>query len=84
MNRSLRTILGIFFVFFDFFIFPGPVDIYRNPLLSTPQDFMTTFTKEAKILKDLQHKNIVSFKADGEDPMAIMLEYVQKYTAFEN
>ena len=45
---------------------------------------MTTFTKEAKILKDLQHKNIVSFKADGEDPMAIMLEYVQKYTAFEN
>ena len=29
-------------------------------LLSTAQDFTATFIKEAKILKDLQHKNIVS------------------------
>ena len=31
-------------------------------LLSTAQDFAATFTKEAKILKDLQHKNIVSLR----------------------
>ena len=37
-------------------------NVIVKELLSTPQDFTATFTYETKILKDLQHKNIVSFK----------------------
>ena len=39
------------------------VIVIVKKLLSTAQDFKATFTK-AKIFKDLQHKNIVSFKVE--------------------
>lgn len=45
-------------------------------LLSTAQEFKETFVKEATILNDLKHKNIVSFKAACKEPVAMMLEYV--------
>ena len=41
-------------------------------LLSTAQDFTETVIKEAKILKELQHKKIVSLKAVWEEPMTMM------------
>ena len=38
-------------------------NVVVNKLLSTTQDFTETVIKEAKILKELQYKNIVSFTA---------------------
>ena len=44
-------------------------------LLSTAQDFTETVIKEAKILRELQHNNIVSFKAICKEPMAMMSDF---------
>ena len=45
-------------------------------LLSSSTDFVEAFAKEATLLSQLHHENIVQFKAVCQDPMAIMLEYV--------
>ena len=45
-------------------------------LLSSSADFVEEFVKEAKLLSELGHENIMEFKAVCQDPMAIMLEYV--------
>ena len=39
------------------------------------------FVKEAKLLRSLQHKNIVAFKNFCNTPYAIMLEYVYSKTS---
>ena len=45
-------------------------------LLGSSLDFVDAFAKEARLLYDLTHENIVSFKAVCHDPVALMLEYV--------
>ena len=45
-------------------------------LLGSSLDFIDAFAKEARLLYDLKHDNIVSFKAVCHDPVALMLEYV--------
>ena len=46
-------------------------------LLKESVDDQNEFVKEARMLYNLQHENVVSFKAFCERPSAIMLEYVQ-------
>ena len=45
-------------------------------LLGSSLQFMDAFTKEACLLHDLNHCNIVQFKAVCHEPVAVMLEYV--------
>ena len=45
-------------------------------LLGSSLDFIDAFTKEARLLHDLNHDNIVGFKAVCHEPVALMLEYV--------
>lgn len=45
-------------------------------LLGSSLDFIDAFAKEARLLYDLKHDNIVGFKAVCHDPVALMLEYV--------
>jgi len=45
-------------------------------LLSSSAGFVEAFAKEATLLSQLRHENIVQFKAVCQDPMAIMLQYV--------
>ena len=45
-------------------------------LLGSSFDFVDAFIKEARLLHDLKHDNIVGFKAVCHDPVALMLEYV--------
>ena len=45
-------------------------------LLGSSLDFVDALAKEARLLYDLTHENIVSFKAVCHDPVALMLEYV--------
>ena len=44
-------------------------------LLSTAEDFAETVIKEAKIIRELQHNNIVSFNAICKAPMAMMSDF---------
>ena len=52
------------------------VDIVVKKLLSSSAGFVEVFAKEATLLSQLRHENIVQFKAVCQDPMAIMLQYV--------
>lgn len=52
------------------------VDVVVKKLLSSSAGFVEAFAKEATLLSQLRHENIVQFKAVCQDPMAIMLEYV--------
>ena len=52
------------------------VDVVEKKLLSSSAGFVEAFAKEAKLLLQLRHENIVEFKAVCQDPIAIMLEYV--------
>ena len=45
-------------------------------LLGSSLDFIDAFAKEARLLNDLEHDNMVGFKAARHDPVALMLEYV--------
>jgi len=45
-------------------------------LLSSSAGFVEAFAKEAMLLSQLRHENIVQFKAVCQDPMAIMLQYM--------
>ena len=45
-------------------------------LLGSSLDFIDAFAKEARLLYDLKHDNIVGFKAVCHDAVAHMLEYV--------
>ena len=45
-------------------------------LLGSSLDFIDAIAKEARLLHDLKHDNIVGFKAVCPDPVALMLEYV--------
>ena len=45
-------------------------------LLGSSLQFIDAFTKEALLLLDLNHGNVVQFKAVCHEPVAVMLEYV--------
>ena len=45
-------------------------------LLGSSLDFIDVFAKEARLLYDLKHDNIVGFKAVCHDPVGLMLKYV--------
>ena len=45
-------------------------------LLGSSLQLIDAFTKEARLLHDLDHGNIVQFKAVCHEPVAVMLEYV--------
>ena len=45
-------------------------------LLGSSLQFIDAFAKEARLLHDLDHGNIVKFKAVCHEPVAVMLEYV--------
>ena len=45
-------------------------------LLGSALQFIDAFTKEARLLHDLNYGNIVQFKAVCHEPVAVMLEYV--------
>ena len=45
-------------------------------LLGSSLQFIDAFTKEARLLHDLDQGNIVKFKAVCHEPVAVMLEYV--------
>ena len=51
-------------------------EVVVKKLLSPSADFVEAFAKEAKLLSQIGHENIVGFKAVCQDPMANMLEYV--------
>ena len=44
--------------------------------MGEPTEDENNFLKEAKLLRSLQHKDIVAFKNFCNTPYAIMLEYV--------
>ena len=50
-------------------------NVVVKELLSTAEDFTETVIKEAKILRELQHNNIVSFKAICKEPMGMMSDF---------
>lgn len=53
-------------------------------ILGEAKDDEENFVKEAKLIQNLQHKNVVSFKGFCSKPCAIMLEYVCfDFTPFE-
>ena len=45
-------------------------------LLGSSLQFIDAFTKEARLLYDLNHGNIVQFKAVCHEPLAVMLKYL--------
>ena len=45
-------------------------------LLGSSLQFIDAFTKEARLLYDLNHGNIVQFKAVCHEPVAVMLKYL--------
>ena len=54
----------------------GEIVVVKKFLGSSSLDFIDAFAKEARLLYDLKHDNIVGFKAVCHDPVALMLEYV--------
>ena len=50
-------------------------NVVVKKLLSTAQDFTETIIREAKILRELQHNNIVSFRAICKEPIAMMSDF---------
>ena len=50
--------------------------IVVKKLLGTDQDEKKKFFKEARLLHEFRHKNIVQFKGFCSKPLAIMLEYM--------
>ena len=54
----------------------SPENVVVKELLSTAEDFTETFIKEAKILKELQHNNIVSFKAICKEPVVMLSDFL--------
>ena len=75
MNYNARNILSGFCRKIRTEMKSQPKMLLTKRLLSRAQDFTETVIKEAKILKELQHKNIVSFKAVCEEPMAMMSDF---------
>lgn len=71
MNYHARNILGGFCRKYELKEKPTE-NVVVKKLLSTAQGFTETIIKEVKILMKLEHKNIVSFKAVCEEPMAMM------------
>jgi serine/threonine protein kinase len=51
-------------------------DVIVKKILSESIDEEDSFIKEARLIRSLKHRNIVSFKAFCTSPLAIMLEYV--------
>ena len=45
-------------------------------LLGSSLQFIDAFTKEARLLHDLNHGNIVQFKAVCHEPVVVMLQYL--------
>ena len=51
-------------------------DVVLKKILGESIDEEDSFIKEARLIRSLKHRNIVSFKAFCASPLAIMLEYV--------